>query len=94
MRRASTTLPAPPTGQRHDWQTIRQLLPFVWAYKGRVLLALGCLIAAKGANVTVPITFKHLIDGLSISNEQAFIVVPAALLLAYGVLREIGRAHV
>ncbi|NMG69367.1 ABCB family ABC transporter ATP-binding protein/permease [Parazoarcus communis] len=87
MRRASTTLPAPPTGQRHDWQTIRQLLPFVWAYKGRVLLALGCLIAAKGANVTVPITFKHLIDGLSISNEQAFIVVPAALLLAYGVLR-------
>lgn len=87
MRRASTTLPAPPTGQRHDWQTIRQLLPFVWAYKGRVLFALGCLIAAKGANVTVPITFKHLIDGLSISTEQAFIVVPAALLLAYGVLR-------
>ena len=84
MRRApSAALPSPATGERHDWQTLKSLFPFIWAYKGRVLFALACLVAAKGANVSVPIIFKHLIDGLTITPEQAFIVVPAALLLAY-----------
>ncbi|WP_345794148.1 ABC transporter ATP-binding protein/permease [Thauera sp. JM12B12] len=88
MRRApASALPAPATGDRHDWQTLKSLFPFIWAYKGRVIFALACLVAAKGANVSVPIIFKHLIDGLTITPEQAFIVVPAALLLAYGVLR-------
>ena len=88
MRRApAAALPGPEPAQRHDWQTLKSLLPFIWAYKGRVIFALGCLLAAKGANVSVPIVFKHLIDGLSLTAEQAFIVAPAALLLAYGVLR-------
>ena len=88
MRRApASALPAPATGERHDWQTLKSLFPFIWAYKGRVIFALACLVAAKGANVSVPIIFKHLIDGLTITPEQAFIVVPAALLLAYGALR-------
>ncbi|NMG66174.1 ATP-binding cassette domain-containing protein [Azoarcus indigens] len=88
MRRASS-LPAPvgDTGQRRDWQTLKSLLPFIWAHRLRVLLALSCLIAAKGANVAVPLVFKHLVDALTITPEQAFIVVPAALLLAYGALR-------
>ena len=88
MRRASATaLPAPETGERRDWQTIKNLMPFIWAYKYRVIFALSCLLAAKGANVTVPITFKHLIDALTLTEGQALIVVPAAVLLAYGVLR-------
>ena len=88
MRRApATALPGPEPTQRHDWQTLKSLIPYIWAYKGRVLFALSCLVAAKGANVTVPIIFKHLIDTLSLTTEQAFIVVPAALLLAYGALR-------
>lgn len=88
MRRSSATaLPGPEPTERHDWQTLKSLFPFIWAYKGRVIFALGCLLAAKGANVTVPIVFKHLIDDLSITREQAFIIVPASLLLAYGVFR-------
>ena len=88
MRRApATALPAPEPSQRHDWETIKSLFPFIWAYKVRVIFALACLLAAKGANVAVPLVFKHLIDGLAITTAQAFIVVPAALLLAYGVLR-------
>ncbi len=88
MRRApAAALPGPEPTERRDWQTLKSLFPFIWAYKFRVVFALGCLLAAKGANVTVPIIFKHLIDGLSITTAQAFIVVPAALLLAYGVLR-------
>ena len=85
MRRSSATaLPAPETGSRHDWDTLKTLVPYIWAYKVRVIFALSCLVAAKGANVTVPIIFKHLIDALSLTTKEAFIVVPAALLLAYG----------
>ncbi|MCL2658259.1 MAG: ABC transporter ATP-binding protein/permease [Betaproteobacteria bacterium] len=89
MRRHHSSLPnpVPATGDRHDWKTIRSLLPYLWQYRGRVLFALGCVIAAKLANVGVPLVFKQLIDSLTITHEQAFIVVPAALLLAYGALR-------
>ena len=88
MRRSATAaLPGPEPAQRRDWQTLKSLIPYLWAYKGRVLIALACLIAAKGANVAVPIVFKGIIDALTITREQAFIVVPAALLLAYGMLR-------
>lgn len=88
MRRSpSGAPPLPATGERHDWQTIKKLVPYLWAYKWRVLFALGCLISAKFANVSVPLIFKQLVDGLDITREQAVIVVPAALLMAYGALR-------
>ena len=88
MRRSpSGPPPVPASGERHDWQTIKKLLPYLWAYKWRVLFALTCLISAKFANVTVPLIFKQIVDGLDISREQAVIVVPAALLAAYGALR-------
>lgn len=88
MRRGrATALPGPEPTERRDWQTLRELLPYLWAYKLRVLVALACLLAAKGANVSVPLVFKRLIDALDITTAQAVIVVPAALLLAYGVLR-------
>ncbi|HSI60105.1 MAG TPA: metal ABC transporter permease, partial [Ideonella sp.] len=52
--------------RRTDWATLAQLLPYLWAYKARVLVALGCLIAAKVANVSVPLLLKSLVDALSI----------------------------
>lgn len=87
MRRTATTAPppAPATGERRDWQTIRSLLPYIWAYKGRVLFALACLIAAKLANVGVPLVFKEVVDAFT--AEQAVLAVPLALLGMYGLLR-------
>jgi ATP-binding cassette subfamily B protein len=87
MRRVSTSkaLPAPATGERRDWQTVRTLFPYIWAYKGRVLFALACLVAAKLTNVGVPLIFKQIVDALS--PQQAALVVPLALLAAYGTLR-------
>jgi ATP-binding cassette, subfamily B, heavy metal transporter len=87
MRQHATTLPGPEPTERRDWETLKSLIPYLWAYKGRVVFALACLIAAKGANVAVPLVFKGIIDALTITREQAFVVVPAALLLAYGALR-------
>ena len=86
-RHAQSALPGPQPTERHDWQTVRTLFPYIWTYRWRVLFALSCLVFAKLANVGVPIVFKHLIDALDIGRDQALIVVPAALLVAYGVLR-------
>jgi len=75
--------------RRTDWATLGQLLPYLWAYRGRVLLALACLVVAKAANVAVPLLLKQLVDSLSIStgDPRAVLVVPVGLLLAYGALR-------
>jgi len=88
MRHSSALpLPRPANAARHDWSTIRTLLPYLWQWKGRVFLALLCLIAAKLANVAVPLIFKRIIDDLGLSPHQQAAFVPLALLLAYGVLR-------
>ncbi|MFZ3324279.1 MAG: ABC transporter ATP-binding protein/permease [Usitatibacter sp.] len=64
---------------------LRRLLPYLLEFKGRVLLALAFLVCAKLANITVPLVMKRIVDGLS--ADHAIIAVPAALLLAYGLLR-------
>jgi ATP-binding cassette subfamily B protein len=72
----------------NDWKVIANLLPYLWTFKGRVILALSCLIAAKVANLGVPILLKVLVDSMSISpGLQTLIVVPVALIIAYGLLR-------
>lgn len=99
MRRYSTSAdssPEPanslfPAGgkPRSDWQTVRNLLPYVWHYKWRVMLALTCLVAAKVANLGVPVLMKKLIDSMNIApgDTAALLVVPVGLIVAYGVLR-------
>ena len=89
MRHSSSPkpLPIPATGERHDWRTIKTLLPYLWTWKWRVIIALSCLILAKVANVAVPLVFKNLIDTLSIPREQLWLAVPLGLLGAYGLLR-------
>jgi ABC-type transport system involved in Fe-S cluster assembly fused permease/ATPase subunit len=89
MRRSSSLpLPAdsgiPRTG-RGDWHAIATLIPYLWEYKGRVVAALACLIAAKVANVGVPVLMKEIVD--SLDARTAMLAVPLVLLVAYGLLR-------
>lgn len=69
---------------RNDWQTIRALFPYLWQYKTRVILAIVLLIAAKFANVSVPLVLKGVVDQLSGLHP---LVLPLSLVLAYGALR-------
>ncbi|KJK23867.1 metal ABC transporter permease [Burkholderiaceae bacterium 16] len=99
MRRYSTSAepsPAQPSSlfgssnvPRSDWQTVRNLLPYVWHYKWRVMLALVCLVAAKVANLGVPVLMKKLVDNMNVpaGSATALLVVPVGLIVAYGVLR-------
>ena len=77
------------TPQRGDWRVIRDLLPYLLEYRFRVILALSCLIAAKFANLGIPILMKELIDSLDVKTDspQALLVVPVGIIVAYGLLR-------
>ena len=78
-----------PPVPRSDWGTLKRLLPYLWQYRARVVIALAFLIAAKVANVGVPLLLKEIVDELSIKpgSVQAALVVPIGLLVAYGLLR-------
>ena len=51
-----------------------------------MLFALACLIAAKLANVGVPLVLKEIVDRLTVTGPQ-LLVLPLALLVAYGAAR-------
>jgi ATP-binding cassette subfamily B protein len=66
-----------------------RLLPYLAPWKLRIGLALGMLVSAKVANLGVPMILKAIVDRLDLKpgDVQSLLVVPVALLLAYGVLR-------
>jgi ATP-binding cassette subfamily B protein len=78
-----------PAPQRSDLDTLKRLFPYLWDYKWRVLAALSFMVGAKLANVGVPLLLKNLVDAMNFKpgDAQAVLVVPVALLLAYGLLR-------
>ena len=80
---------APDPAPRSDWRTLRKLVPYVWAWRWRVLLALSCLVAAKVANIGVPLVLKSLVDALALKpgDPRSVLVVPVAILIGYGLLR-------
>ena len=62
------------------------MMPYIWDYRGRVLVALACLIVSKLAMVGVPVVLKYIVDGLDAGPGKT-VVLPVTLLLAYGMLR-------
>jgi len=90
----STPPPAPsaaaPGGrQKSDWRTLAKLVPYVWAWRWRVGIALLCLVGAKLANIGVPLILKQLVDALALKpgDPRSVLVVPVAILIGYGALR-------
>ncbi len=75
----------PAAPRRREWRVVPMLLPYLWEYKGRVIIALVLLVSAKFANVGVPLVLKEVVD--SLEPARAMVAVPIALLGAYGLLR-------
>ena len=82
-------LPIKRAAHRSDWQVIKDLLPYLFEHRFRVLFAMLCLVAAKFANLGVPIVLKDLIDAMNIKpgSLQSYLIVPAGLIVGYGALR-------
>ncbi len=71
---------------RRDFHNLRNLLPYLSAYKGRAIFALVCLVLSKWANVSVPLVLREIIDHFEGKQEQ-LIAVPIVLVVAYGIFR-------
>jgi len=69
-----------------EWRALGTLWPYLKDFPGRVALAMGCLVLAKVAGVVLPLILKYIVDRLERPGE-AFVIVPLALLAAYGALR-------
>lgn len=74
-----------PTHTRQDWQTIKNLFPYLWQFKYRVSFAIVCLVFAKLSSVTIPLYLKDIIDQLGLPAQT--LVLPVAALLGYGLAR-------
>ncbi len=94
--RPDTSHSTPTQTTQQDWQTIRTLLPYLSKYRTSIIAALLFLIAAKVANVGVPIILKKIVDALNPGSiessledtlQTTIISVPLALLIGYGLLR-------
>ncbi len=85
--------PPLPGPRRSALQTVGSLLPYLWP-KGdvgahvRLIAACTFLVAAKIANVYVPLVYSRAVDALAPkSGSAAILAVPVALIIAYGLLR-------
>ncbi|MCS6933208.1 MAG: ABC transporter ATP-binding protein/permease [Acetobacteraceae bacterium] len=83
----------PSSGPPSHARTLRTLLPHLWppgetGVKVRVVAALCLLVAAKVANVAVPLLYARAVDALAPAEGAAAVAaVPVALILGYGLLR-------
>jgi len=73
-----------------DWSSLKQLVPFMTEFKGRIALAVLCLVGAKVASVGLPFILKRIVDQLNggaLGDTSSLVIVPIALLIAYGLVR-------
>jgi ATP-binding cassette, subfamily B, heavy metal transporter len=70
--------------------SIKEITSYLWPYlnefKGRVVLALLALIAAKIASLLMPWALKHIIDSVDVSLSPS-LVLPIFFIVFYGLLR-------
>ena len=70
------------------WSIVGRLVPYLLEFRGRVALALVCLVAAKMASIGLPYVLKYAVDTLNAPDiSTALLAVPMALVVAYGGLR-------
>jgi ABC-type transport system involved in Fe-S cluster assembly fused permease/ATPase subunit len=81
------------SGMDMKWYVLRLLLPYLFEFRGRVLLAFLCLALAKLATISLPFFLKYIVDDLDAAVPDAaqtlpvLAVVPVLLILAYGLAR-------
>jgi len=78
--------PSPAGAPKGSWAVIRSLLPYLFAYRWRIVVAVSAMLLAKVATVGVPVVLKEIVDHLTASGGAA-LAVPVALILGYGLMR-------
>ncbi len=75
-----------PEVKRDVWADMRKLSVYIWDYRGRVALALACLVLSKLATVGIPVVLKGIIDTLD-AHKVGFMATAFMLVGGYGALR-------
>ena len=75
------------TEQKINWKVFQIVWPYLVEYKSRIALALAFLVLSKGASVSGPFLLKYIVDTLSENGVSGLVMVPVALVLAYGFAR-------
>ena len=70
-----------------NWQVLKLVYPYLLEFRWRISIAILCLILAKVASVYLPFVLKDIVDTLDHSVENKFMLVPFALVAAYGLVR-------
>ncbi|HUK08320.1 MAG TPA: ABC transporter ATP-binding protein/permease [Stellaceae bacterium] len=95
IRRGSTGASGGEGGGKSEIRSVLRLAPYLWPanveLRSRVVLALLCLLAAKGINVAVPLLYKHAVDALT-PGPGKLIAVPVMIVVSYGVARVLAQA--
>lgn len=85
-----------PHSNRRDFENLRKLSTYLFEYRGRVLLALGCLIVSKLAIVSVPFILKSIVNTLDADGTEGaggsvdtsgVLLIALGFVAAYGALR-------
>ncbi|MDX1587613.1 MAG: ABC transporter ATP-binding protein/permease [Oleiphilaceae bacterium] len=78
-----------PADHSPDWKVIHGLWPYLTEFRGRALLAVVLLVAAKLATVATPVLLKWIVDYLETHRDQGemLLAIPLLLVVAYGLLR-------
>ena len=91
MRSLTSTASAGARSERSQWQTMRNLTPYMWPpgrmdLKLRVVVSVLLLIIAKLVTVATPYAFKYATNALAPTGNAAAIAITVALgmVLAYG----------
>ena len=71
-----------------NWRILNRLWPYLFEHKGRVGIALLCLIMSKSSVLVVPFILKYIVDALDSSNLESIAATTlVGLVLAYGFAR-------
>lgn len=63
-----------------NWRSLSQLVPHLIAFRGRIVLAVSCLVAAKLASVGLPFILKDIVDQLNADVGDVALEAPQALM--------------
>jgi len=71
-----------------SWKAIALIWPYLLEFRPRIVLALACLVLAKGASIAGPFLLKYAVDALDASTPQAAALAGAlGIVMAYGFAR-------
>ena len=73
--------------QKINWKVFRAISPYLFKYRLRIAAAVGCLVLSKGASVSGPFILKNVVDSLTNKGIAEVILIPTALIFAYGFAR-------